>query len=117
MKRFIWFLPYVFFVLSVFVQQSCFSESDFGEQNYFMPSLEKVYIQSDQIYISNDGIYVNVEGTSCLVDNLFYDAEGIYTVKTSWTDKEPPCGHGLYCRGCGGCSPRKTCRYRCKCQR
>ena len=117
MKRFIRFLTYVFFVLSIFAQQPCFSEPNFGEQEYFSSSLKKIYIEPDQIYISNDGIYVNVEGNFCLVDNLFYDTEGIFTIEDGWKDKEPACGHGLYCRACGGCSPRNTCKYRCRCER
>jgi hypothetical protein len=113
MKRYILSL---FLFLSLFAQLQCFSESIIEEQNSFISSLEKIYIQPDQILIFDDGIYVNLDGDSfpIPVNQISFDADGLY-INYAWHN-DPPCGHTKYCNRCGGCSPRNVCQSRCKCR-
>lgn len=85
----------------------CDNQNDTGEE------VRKIYVSEDQILINSSGIFIDLgeKETLILVDNLFYDDGGIFTIVRG---EEPRCGHGAACK-CGGCSPRNVCPYRCKC--
>lgn len=84
----------------------------FSSPNLRANSEDKIYIQPHQISLSNEGIYVMLEEDSIPeeVSVIQHDDKGLFIQARSLA----PCGHGLGCKQCRGCSVR-GCRNQCYC--
>ena len=77
-------------------------------------TVDEFYVNADQILLSDGGIFVNIDDLGFIpVAAVFFDSSGRYFVQL---DRDPQCGHTVYCPVCRGCYPGNQCQHRCKCR-